>query len=329
MNILGIETSCDDTCSSIVKDGHEILSNIVVGQNNVHKKYGGIVPELASREHLDNIEPVYKKALEDANLKLNDIDLIAVTARRGLAGSLFIGVGFAKALAYSNKKPIVSINHIHAHIYTGILANKDIEFPHLCLSVSGGHSMILKVNSVFDYEIIGKSIDDSAGEAFDKVAKYCDLGFPGGPIIEKLAENGDEKVVKFPRPMSKDPNLNFSFSGLKTSVLYYLHKNKNFKLEDVLASFQLAVLDSLVIKLKQAVKETGIKHISLVGGVSANKVLRNMIDKLAKKDNLKFYSIPMTLCSDNAAMVAGLGYYINKEYGTNSLDFDIEVWSDR
>ncbi len=326
MIILGIETACDDTSVAIVEDGHEILSNIIYTQETVHIKFGGVVPELAARRHVTVISYAIKDALESADLSLDEIDAIAVNCRRGLIRSLVVGVAAAKALAYSRDLPLICIHHIEGHIYSNLIKNREIEFPFICLTVSGGHNLLLLVNGIGDYQLIGRTLDDAAGEAFDKIARLLGLGFPGGPIIEKLAADGDKRAYKFPRPMMHQKNYNFSFSGLKTAVVQKVNqlKKKAGKVNnnDIAASFQQAVFDVLIDKTVKAARANEISTITVSGGVAANNTLKTQFKKLEKIHNLRIYFPELKLCTDNAAMVAALGHhkYLNGEVSDFSVD---------
>lgn len=315
--ILGIESSCDDTSAAIISDGW-LLSNVIASQD-VHKAYGGVVPELASRAHEQNIVPVVSEALSRAGVKPQDLTAIAFTRGPGLLGSLLVGTSFAKSFALSLGIPIVMVNHLQGHILAGFVKEKDVpvvqpSFPYLCLLVSGGNSQIVKVNSPLDFEIIGQTIDDAVGEAFDKCSKMMGLGYPGGPIIDRLAKNGDPLRFKFAKPHI--PGLDYSFSGIKTSLLYFvrdemakdpefMEKNK----EDICASFQKALIDILMDKLLKAVKQTGIKEVAIGGGVSANSALRARISEEGAKRGWNTYLPAFKFTTDNAAMIAIAGYY--------------------
>lgn len=315
--ILGIESSCDDTAAAVIKDG-KILANKVANQE-VHKKYGGVVPELASRAHQQNIVPVVDAAIKEAGIEKKDISAVAFTNGPGLLGSLLVGTSFSKAFAMGLDVPIIEVNHMQGHVLAHFIEENDSasntakpSFPFLCLTVSGGHTQIVKINDYFDFEVIGETIDDAAGEAFDKVSKMLDLPYPGGPVIDKNAQQG-KPVFEFPHP--KVDGLNFSFSGLKTSVLYFLkkelEKNENFiteNLNDICASVQKTIIDILLINLKKAIKQTGIQHVAIAGGVSANSELRKQVLELEKAGYSTF--IPkFEYCTDNAAMIAITGYY--------------------
>ncbi|MBD3282055.1 MAG: tRNA (adenosine(37)-N6)-threonylcarbamoyltransferase complex transferase subunit TsaD [Candidatus Portnoybacteria bacterium] len=324
MIILGIETSCDDTGIAIIKAtpkktgvDFNILSNIVSSQIKIHKKYGGVVPNLAAREHLKNIKPCLKKALKESKKQPKDIDLIGATRGPGLIPALLIGTNFAKALAYKWNKKIIGINHIEAHILAALIEGKKIRFPAIALVVSGGHTQIVLMKKIGDYKIIGETRDDAAGECFDKIAKLLNLGYPGGPIISKKAEEAktNKYKIQLPRPMIKHKNYDFSFSGLKTAVLYLTQKNKeNIKKENFIKELskeaQEAMVDVLTQKTIKAVKEYKAKTLILSGGVAANKRLRESLkNKLEKESSkTKFFVPPISLCTDNAAMIAATAY---------------------
>lgn len=328
--ILGIETSCDDTSISIVKNGVEVLSNVVWNQNKTHEKFGGIVPELGARRHLQVINYVLEEAIKDAEISFPEISAIAVNNQKGLIRSLVVGVSAAKSLALALKIPLISVHHIEGHIYSNILSHHKIEFPHLCLTVSGGHNLLVLINDHFNYEIIGNTLDDAAGEIFDKVARYLGLGFPGGPLIDKLASSGDSKKYFMARPMLDQENFDFSFSGLKTeSTRLYdkLKYNSDFELEDFCASFQQAIVETLIGKSYKALKKYNLNTISVVGGVSANSKLRSEFEKYAEKYNFKVYFPELKLTTDNAAMIASSGYFkfLNQDFS----GLDLEVFTDR
>jgi putative glycoprotease GCP len=313
--ILGIESSCDDTSAAVIRDEY-LLSNVMASQD-VHKNYGGVIPELASRAHQINILPVVDRALKLANVTIDEIDAIAFTRGPGLLGSLLVGTSFAKGLSLSSGKPLVEVNHLHGHILSPFIKeegkdNKHPDFPFLALLVSGGHTQIVKVTDYLEYEIIGQTIDDAVGEAFDKCSKMMGLGYPGGPIIDKLAKEGDENKFKFSKPQIKD--LDYSFSGIKTSLLYFLRdqlkENENFIEEnkaDICASFQKHLIDILLDKLVKAVKQTKITQITIGGGVSANSGLRERIVKEGKNRGWTTFIPEFKFTTDNAAMIAMLG----------------------
>ena len=321
--ILGIETSCDDTSVSVVKNGSEVLSNIVWSQNDTHKKYGGIVPELGARRHLKVINYVLEEAVKKSNVGWDKINAVAVNNQKGLIRSLVVGVSAAKSISYSLDIPLISVHHIEGHIYSNILSHPEIKFPHVCLTVSGGHNLLILVNEHFDYEIIGNTLDDACGEVFDKVARILGLGFPGGPIIDKLSKEGDPKKYKFSRPMIDQDTFDFSFSGLKTEISRFIQKNKDYKVEDVCASFQQAVVDTLISKTLKAVKKYGIKQVSIVGGVSANSRLREDFNSYSHKLGIEVYFPDLSYTTDNAAMICSAAYFklLNKEF--SGLDMDV------
>ena len=323
--ILGIESSCDETAAAVTLNGRTVLSNVINTQIDIHKKYGGVVPEIASRHHIEAIDAVIDEALEKANVTLNDLDAIAVTHGPGLVGALLVGVSEAKALAYAAKKPLIGVHHIKGHIMANLIEHKELEPPFICLVASGGHSHIVNVKSYTDFEIIARTRDDAAGEAFDKVARVLGLGYPGGPLIDKLAKEGNENSICFPRVKMSD-SLDFSFSGVKTAVINYLHnaeqKNESVLPCDVAASFQSAVTDVLCEHTIKAAELTGNKIITLAGGVASNSALRNKMTELAtKKGFTVLYPSPI-LCTDNAAMISCCGYYkfLNNEFADYTLN---------
>ncbi len=320
MYILGIETSCDETAVAIINEQKKIYANVIYSQIKEHKIFGGVVPEIASRKHIEKIKIITEKAFEDAGLKPKDIDTIAVTQGPGLIGSLLVGVNFAKALAYALNKKLFFVNHIEGHILS-VLIEQDIRFPFISLVASGGHTNLFKVESIGKYTLLGKTLDDAAGEAFDKVAKMLDLGYPGGPIVEKLSKNGNENAINFPKAFIEKENYNFSFSGLKTAVRNYLIKNKNFKIEDVCASFQKAVADVFIFKIKESIENFNIERICFSGGVACNSYIRNRIKEFCKKEGVEFYFPSPIFCTDNAVMIALAGYY--KNLRSIKDDFDL------
>ena len=331
--ILGIESSCDDT-SAAVSLNTQILSNVIATQK-IHELYGGIVPELASRAHLKNIIPVVSEAIKQAGITLNDLDAIAFTKGPGLLGSLLVGTSFAKALSLSLNKPLIDVHHMKAHIMAHFIdneRNRKPSFPFLCLTVSGGHTQIVKVSSFQKMEVIGSTIDDAAGEAFDKCGKIMGLVYPGGPLIDKLAQNGDPKRFQFAKP--KVDGLNFSFSGLKTSFLYFIQgetrKNANFiqeNLNDLCASLQQTILDILFIKLELAVQQEGITEIAIAGGVSANQGLRDRLQDYEKMKGWNIYVPEFQFCTDNAGMISMAGYYHYLESEFTDLSVSSEARS--
>lgn len=311
--ILGIESSCDETAAAVVKNGREILSNVINTQIEIHKKFGGVVPEVASRRHIENIDFVIDEALEKANVTFDDIDAIAVTYGPGLIGALLVGVSTAKALAYALDKPLVPVHHIMGHISANFVAHNDLKPPFTCLVASGGHSHIVEVEDYNECKIMGRTRDDAAGEAFDKVARVLGLGYPGGPLIDKLAKEGDPNAVKFPRVKMAGDSLDFSFSGVKTAVINYLHKldqnGESYNKADIAASFQDAVTDVLCEHTIEAAKRSGSKLIALAGGVASNSALREKMKKEAAKFGIETIYPPPVLCTDNAVMIACAGYY--------------------
>jgi len=327
MIILGIETSCDDTSIAIVENGTKVLSNIVWNQNKTHEVYGGIVPELGARRHLQVINLVIKEALEKASISFEDIDAIAVNNQKGLIRSLVVGVSAAKSLAYSLNVPLIPVHHIEGHIYSNFLENSNLKFPHICLTVSGGHNLLVLVNNHFEYEIIGNTLDDAAGEVIDKVARFLGLGFPGGPIIDKLSKDGNSKKFHFPRPLIEENNYDFSFSGLKTAVTRKVNNlndlNEKFEINDLVASFQEAIVDTLVQKTLLAAKNYSIKQISVVGGVSANSRLRELFKERATKFGIEVFFPSLSYTTDNAAMIACLGYYKYQNHSLGTLDLEV------
>ena len=319
--ILGIESSCDETAAAICKDGN-ILSSIVSSQQ-IHKDFGGVVPEVASREHERLLNNCVEKALDDAEVALSDLDGIGATQGPGLAGTLLTGVCFAKGLSQSLNIPILGINHLEAHIYANFLTDPKLTYPLVCLLVSGGHTQLWLVKEMADYELLGESRDDAAGEAFDKGARILGLDYPGGPAIEKMAHNGDCKVIDFPMAFYKDNSLEFSFSGLKTSLLYFMEKkDKSIVLADVAASYQEAILDVLVNKLETAVKRKNVKTCVIAGGVAANNKLRSMVKKRLG-DEISVLYPESALCTDNAAMIAYLSELYMEKGITSLIDFDV------
>lgn len=326
MLILGIETACDDTAAAVVEDGQHILSNVVWTQNKVHQRFGGVVPELAARRHAEVMDYVIQEALDVAGITIQDVEAIGVNNRHGLLRSIVVGVASAKALAYSRGIPLIGVHHIEGHIYSSIVGHPDIEFPHICLTVSGGHNLLIYVRNHNQYELIGRTLDDAAGEAFDKVSKLLGLGFPGGAVLDKLAKQGNPKAFNFPRPLIEAQNYDFSFSGLKTAVLNTVNELKQHDEEinvaDVAASFQQAVIDVLVAKTLRAVDEKGVSTITVAGGVAANSQLRNTLTEVAKQKELKLLIPDFSLCTDNGAMIAALAYYKYKQGVVSSLDLN-------
>ena len=316
--ILGIESSCDETSVAVVKNGREVLSNVISSQVPIHEKFGGVVPEIASRNHVEAISNVTKKALKDANVTLEEINAIACTYGPGLVGALLVGVSYAKALSYASGKPLIGTNHIEGHIAANYITHKELEPPFLCLIVSGGHTHLVHIKNYKEFEILGKTRDDAIGEAFDKVARVIGLGYPGGPKIDKLAKEGEANINL---PKTHFENLDFSFSGIKTAVINLNHKEPNLNKADLAASFEKTVTDVLIENTLKAAKELNINKIALAGGVSANSYIRERFLELEKEENMKIYYPELVLCTDNAAMIASAGYY---NY-INGITSDLEL----
>ena len=307
--VLGIETSCDETAASVTRDGREVLSNVIYTQIALHEVYGGVVPEIASRRHIDKIIYVIDAALKEAGIDKKELDAVAVTYNPGLVGALLVGVSVAKAFAYGINRPLVPVNHIQGHIAANYIAHPELEPPFVCLVASGGHSHILHVKDYHEFEVLGATTDDAAGEAFDKVARVLGLGYPGGPKVNALAKEGYPNAIAFPRPHH---GFDFSFSGLKTAVINYVHtaeqKGEEFNRADIAASFQQAVVDVLVENTVGAAKQAGCKTVCLAGGVAANTALRSALEAAARAAGMKMYCPPIDLCTDNGAMISCAGY---------------------
>ena len=326
MNILGIETSCDETAAAVVKDGTTILSSVVSSQVAVHHPYGGVVPELASRKHIEAVVPVMREALDKSDTSLSRLDAVAVTRGPGLVGALLVGFSFAKALAYGLDIPWVGVNHLEGHINSVFLESDPPPFPFVALLASGGHTSIYHVKSHTSSELMGQTRDDAAGEAFDKVAKILDLGYPGGNVIDELSRQGDPRKIKFARPYIQKSSFDFSFSGIKTAVNRHIMTHADdFKgqIADIVAGFQEAVVEVLSHKIVHAAREKNCRHIALVGGVAANSRLRAKIKQDAEKDGLKVHIPSIHLCGDNAAMIAAVGYHYLKAGTVSNLDDDV------
>lgn len=310
--ILGIESSCDETAAAVVKNGREVLANIISTQIPIHRKFGGVVPEIASRKHIEHIMPVIKEALTKANISLGEVDAVAATYGPGLVGALLVGLSAGKALAFAADKPFLGVNHLEGHVFANFLAGEELEPPFLALVVSGGHTSLLVVKDYNTFKLLGQTRDDAAGEAFDKIARVMGLSYPGGPEVEKLAQSGDSAAISFPRPMLPG-TYDFSFSGLKSAVINYLHgleqKGLSANKADVAASFQASIIDVLVEKSKLALQETGLKQIVLAGGVSANKALQESLAQGAASVGAKLIHPTPILCTDNAVMIATRAYY--------------------
>jgi len=313
MLTLAIESSCDETSCAVIKDGRDILSNIISSQIEIHKEYGGVVPEIASRKHIENINQIIQEALDEANLGFKDMDIVGVTRGPGLVGALLIGISSAKAIAYALDKPLIGVNHIEGHVCANYIEHKDLEPPFICLIVSGGHSYLVHVKDYVDYELVGQTRDDAAGEAFDKVARALNLPYPGGPHIDSLSKIGNKRAIDFPRVMLEKGSYDFSFSGLKTAVLNYLNsmdqKGEKIVVEDVAASFQEAILDVLVEKSFRLAREKGLKKIVMAGGVASNSGLRERMFKRGAEDGVEIYHPSKVLCTDNAAMIGSAAYF--------------------
>ena len=311
--ILGIESSCDETAAAVVKNGREVLSNVISSQIELHKLYGGVVPEIASRKHIEKINQVIEEALEAAKVTLEDIDAIAVTYGPGLVGALLVGVAEAKAISYATGKPLVGVHHIEGHVSANYIENKELEPPFLCLIVSGGHTHLVIVRDYGEYEIVGRTRDDAAGEAFDKVARAIGLGYPGGPKIDKLAKEGNKHAISFPRAKVAENEYDFSFSGVKSAVLNYINgcnmKGEEINRADVAASFQEAVVDVLVTHTVAAAKAYGFKNVAMAGGVASNSALREGMKRACEKNGLNLYYPSPIYCTDNGAMIGVAGYY--------------------
>jgi N6-L-threonylcarbamoyladenine synthase len=312
--ILGVETSCDETSASVVLNGRKVLSNVIASQIDLHAQYGGVVPEIASRKHVELILPVIDKALEEAKIGLDQVEGIAVTYGPGLVGALLVGVSAAKSIAFALNKPLVKVNHIEGHIAANYITHEQLEPPYICLVASGGHSHIIHVRGYSDFEILGKTRDDAAGEAFDKISRVLGLGYPGGPAIDRMARQGDPQAFRFPRVrFDEDSRYDFSFSGLKTAVINTVHqleqKGEPIPVADICASFQQAVVDVLTDYTVSAAKSRKMKTICIAGGVAANSLLRSTMQERARKTGIEVLYPSLILCTDNAAMIASAGYY--------------------
>ncbi len=311
--ILGIETSCDETAAAVVRNGREILSNVIYSQIETHTIYGGVVPEIASRKHIEAVVPVVREAISQASMKIEDISAVAVTYGPGLVGPLLVGVSYAKAYAYGCGKPLIGVHHIEGHIAANYLDNKELKPPFMCLIVSGGHTHLVNVKDYGAYEILGRTMDDAAGEAYDKVARAIGLGYPGGPKIDKAAKEGDPEAIAFPRAHVDGDEYDFSFSGLKSAVLNYLNscemKGEEINTADVAASFQAAVVDVLVGNSMKAADTYGVRKFAIAGGVASNSALRKAMEDACKERGILFYRPSPILCTDNGAMIASAGYY--------------------
>ena len=317
MNILAIESSCDETAAAVVQDGRKVLSNIISSQIEIHKLYGGVVPEIASRKHIEKVIQVVDEALKEASLTMDEIDAVAVTYGPGLVGALLVGVSAAKSIAFAHNKPLIGVHHIEGHISANYIENEELEPPFLCLVVSGGHTNLVIVKDYGEYEVLGKTRDDAAGEAFDKIARAIGLGYPGGPKIQKISEEGNKDAIAFPRAKVADNPFDFSFSGLKSSVLNYINscemKGEEINKADIAASFQEAVVDVLVSHTIEGAKQLGFKKIAMAGGVASNTVLREEMKEACERRGFMFYHPSPILCTDNAAMIGAAAYYDYKK----------------
>lgn len=324
--ILAIESSCDETAASVVKNGREVLSNVISSQIDLHTLYGGVVPEIASRKHIEKINQVIESALTEANVSLEDITAIAVTYGPGLVGALLVGVAEAKALAYAAKKPLVGVHHIEGHVSANFIENPDLEPPFVCLIVSGGHTHLVIVKDYGEFEIIGHTRDDAAGEAFDKVARAVGLGYPGGPKVDKAAKEGNPHAIEFPRAKVGDNPYDFSFSGLKSAVLNYINHarmtGEEINVPDLAASFQNAVVESLVSRAIMAAKEYGYDKLAIAGGVASNSALREGMRTACEKEGIRFYHPSPIYCTDNAAMIGTAAYYEYKKGARSGWDLN-------
>ena len=317
--VLGIETSCDETAAALVMGGHDVLSSVVSTQVDLHAQYGGVVPEIASRAHLDLLNPVIARAIVEAGIEPERIDAVACTVGPGLVGALLVGVSAAKALALTWSVPFVGVNHMEAHLYAAFLEDRSLEMPLVVLLVSGGHTLLIEMRGHGRYRLLGQTIDDAAGEAFDKVARFLDLGYPGGPAIDQEALRGDANAISFPRAMLND-GLDFSFSGLKTSVVNYVRKHPDVSAADVAASFQAAVVDVLVTKARRAAVAVGARGLVLGGGVAANSLLRAQFVAAGTADSIQVFVPSRAMCTDNAAMIAAVGWHRLGSDGPTPLD---------
>lgn len=324
--ILAIESSCDETAASVVKNGRTILSNVISSQIELHKLYGGVVPEIASRKHIEKINQVIEEALEEAEVTLDDLDAVGVTYGPGLVGALLVGVAEAKAISYAKKLPLVGVHHIEGHVSANYIEHPDLEPPFMCLIVSGGHTHLVIVKDYGEFEILGRTRDDAAGEAFDKVARAIGLGYPGGPKIDKLAKEGNAEAIQFPKAKLESGPYDFSFSGVKSAVLNYINKCKmqgeEFDRADLAASFQKAVVDTLVEKAVKAAKEYHMDKLAIAGGVASNSALRGAMENACKKEDIQFYYPSPIFCTDNAAMIGVAAYYEYQKGTRHGLDLN-------
>ena len=324
--LLGIETSCDETSTAVVRGGDEVLSLVISSQTDLHARYGGVVPELASRAHLEAVLPAVHEALDLAAIGLEDLAGVAVTRGPGLIGALLVGLTAAKAFSFALGIPLLAVNHLEAHIYANFLSFPELELPLIAFVVSGGHTMLVYMKAHREYQVLGETLDDAAGEAYDKVARFLGLGYPGGPVIDRLASQGNPRAVAFPRAMMRDGTFNFSLSGLKTAVINHVRKLREkgevVQVADIAASFQAAVVEVQVHKIVRAVKEMGVKSVLLAGGVAANRHLREELEGALAGKGIKLYYPPLELCMDNAAMIASLGWRMLEDGEVSQLDID-------
>ena len=324
--ILGIETSCDETSTAVVRGGDEVLSLIICSQTDLHGRYGGVVPELASRAHLEALLPAVEESMRSAGVGYGDLDGVAVTRGPGLIGALLVGLTAAKAISFTLDIPLLAVNHLEAHIYANFLCHPDLAPPLVAFVVSGGHTLLVHMPSHRTYRVLGETLDDAAGEAYDKVARYLGLGYPGGPEIDRLARQGDPDAVAFPRAMMRDGTYNFSLSGLKTAVINHVRKARErgevFRVEDIAASFQAAVVEVQVVKITRAARETGADRVVLAGGVAANRWLRKELEEALEGESIRLYYPSLELCADNAAMIASLGWRLLAGGEVSPLDVD-------
>jgi N6-L-threonylcarbamoyladenine synthase len=317
--ILGIETSCDETAAAVVMGGNDVLSSVVATQIDLHARYGGVVPEIASRAHVEAMNVVIRQAVSQSGVPIERIDAVAATVGPGLIGALLVGVAAAKSVALVLDKPFIGVNHLEAHLYAALLDDPHVEFPMLVVLVSGGNTLFVEMRGHGDFSVIGQTIDDAAGEAFDKVARFLDLGHPGGPAIDRIALTGNANAIEFPRAMLHD-GLDVSFSGLKTSVINYVRKNPTVSTADVAASFQYAVVDVLAAKARKAARQMGAKTVALGGGVAANSLLRSTMTTVCAESGWRLVLPSMGMCTDNAAMIASAGWYRLVADGPSSMD---------
>ena len=317
--VLGIETSCDETAAAVVMGGNDVLSSVVATQIDLHARYGGVVPEIASRAHVEAMNVVIRQAVSQSGVPIERIDAVAATVGPGLIGALLVGVAAAKSVALVLDKPFIGVNHLEAHLYAALLDDPHVEFPMLVVLVSGGNTLFVEMRGHGDFSVIGQTIDDAAGEAFDKVARFLDLGHPGGPAIDRIALTGNANAIDFPRAMLHD-GLDVSFSGLKTSVINYVRKNPTVSTADVAASFQYAVVDVLAAKARKAAQQIGAKTVALGGGVAANSLLRSTMTTVCAESGWRLVLPSMGMCTDNAAMIAAAGWYRLVADGPSSMD---------